>query len=81
VAVLATVTARSGQAPAEAAERFVYDHRNHGLLPMDGRFSLELQRACERARTKGAALGADFAFPDGHLQVVLELLPAAGSER
>ena len=55
VAVLATVTGREGEAPAEAGERFVYDHRNHGLLPMDGRFSLDLQRACERARAQAKA--------------------------
>ena len=79
VTVLATVTAQDGTTPAEAGERFVYDHHNHGLLPMDGRFSLDLQRGCERARAKGTTLGAEFAFPDGHLQVVLEPLPAAAT--
>jgi hypothetical protein len=77
VAVLATVVAREGEAPAEPGERFVYDHHNHGLLPMDGAFSLELHRACERSRAEARALSAGFSFAAGSLQVALEPLPAA----
>ena len=46
---------------------------------MDGAFSLELQRACERARAEGRALSAGFSFPAGSLQVALEPLPVAGA--
>ena len=77
--VLATVIAQAGDVPAAAGDRFVYDERNHGLLPMDGRFSLELQRACDRARAAGQPVWERFSQPGGSLQVGLEPWPAVPS--
>jgi len=70
--VLATVTAGAGD--CAAGDRFVYDERNHGLLPMDGKLSLELQRACDRARAAGRPLWERFELPGGSLRVALEPL-------
>jgi hypothetical protein len=74
--VLATVAAVAGGLPYAVGERFSYDERSHGMLPMDGRFSLELQRACLRARAAGQPIRERFSFPSGALELNLELLGA-----
>jgi hypothetical protein len=76
--VLATVAAVQGDLPYTVGERFSYDEHNHGMLPMDGRFSLELQRACLRARAAGRPVRERFSFPAGALELNLELLGPQG---
>jgi hypothetical protein len=73
--VLATVGTVEGAIPYAAGDRFAYDERNHGLLPMDGRFSLELQRGCLRARAAGASSWERLPLGDGALGMLLEPLP------
>jgi len=73
--VLVTVGLVEGNVPYAVGDRFVYDARNHGLLPMDGRFSLELQRACAQAREAGGPAWRRFDLPSGALGVALEPLP------
>jgi hypothetical protein len=75
--VLATVASVAGPVPYQVGERFVYDERNHGLLPMDGGFSLELQRGCIRTREAGRPLWERFEVPGGALELLLEPLAAA----
>jgi hypothetical protein len=70
--VLATVTAATGTAPCHPGERFVYDQRNHGLLPVDGRFSLELQRAALRARAAGTPGLERITVPGGEVEAALQ---------
>ena len=70
--VLATVGSVEGSIPYAVGDRFVYDERNHGLLPMEGRFSLELQRGCQRAREAGAPVWERFDVPGGSLGIGLE---------
>jgi hypothetical protein len=72
--VLATVGSVAGDIPYAVADRFAYDERHHGLLPMDGRFSLELQRACDAVRRDGAPAWRCFEWPSGRLGVGLEPL-------
>jgi len=74
--VLATVGSVAGDLPYGIGDHFVYDERNHGLLPMDAGFSLELQRACQRAREAGGPVWVDFPFPAGTLGLCLEPLAA-----
>ena len=74
--VLATVGSVAGDLPYGIGDHYVYDERNHGLLPMDAGFSLELQRACQRAREAGAPIWVDFPFPAGSLGLCLEPLAA-----
>jgi molybdenum cofactor cytidylyltransferase len=74
--VLATVGQVEGDLPYAVGDHFVYDQRNHGLLPMDGRFSLELQRACVRARAGGVPAWAPFQLAQGVLGLLLEPLVA-----
>ena len=76
--VLATVATVEGDLPYALGDRFVYDERNHGLRPMDGRFSLELQRGCQRAREAGEPAWERFDLPGGSLGVALEPLDFAG---
>jgi xanthine/CO dehydrogenase XdhC/CoxF family maturation factor len=73
--VLATVGAVEGDVPYALGDRFVYDERNHGLLPMDGRFSLDLQRGCEKVREAGQPAWKRFDLPGGSLGICLEPLP------
>jgi hypothetical protein len=75
--VLATVASVAGPVPYQVGDRFVYDERNHGLLPMDGGFSLELQRGCIRAREAGRPVLERFELPGGALELLLEPLAAA----
>jgi hypothetical protein len=75
LATVATVTGDAGFAHA-VGDRYVYDEHNHGLLPIDGTFSLELQRACIRTRASGGCGWERFELPGGVLEVALELLPA-----
>jgi len=75
--VLARVCKVEGDADYQLGECFGYDERNHGLLPRDGRFSLELQRACDRARQAGAPCWERFTVPGGALEVFLEPLTPA----
>ena len=75
--VLATVGAVEGDIAYALGDRFAYDERNHGLLPMDGRFSLDLQRGCQRAREAGEPLWERFDLPGGSLGVGLEPLACA----
>ncbi|MDR3669725.1 MAG: nucleotidyltransferase family protein [Holophaga sp.] len=74
--VLVTVGAVAGPVPYAPGDRFVFDERNHGLLPMDGRFSLELQRACIRARAAGVPVRERFQLAGGSLGILLEPLPS-----
>jgi hypothetical protein len=74
--VLATVAVVEGDLAYAVGDRFVYDERNHGLLPMDGRFSLELQRGCQRVREAGAPAWERFDLPGGALGIALEPLTA-----
>ena len=75
--VLATVGSVAGELPYRVGDRFVYDERNHGLLPMDGGFSLELQRGCIRAREAGQPVWERFPLQGGALELLLEPLSAA----
>ncbi len=74
--VLVTVGVVEGDLPYAVGDRFVYDERNHGLLPMDGRFSLELQRGCQRIREAGQPAWERFDLPGGALGIALEPLAA-----
>ena len=48
---LVTVLGTEGEVPFSLGDRFAYDDESHhGLLPFDGRLSIELGRACTRAR-------------------------------
>ena len=73
--VMATVGALEGDVPYALGDRFVYDERNHGLLPMDGRFSLDLQRGCEKVREAGQPAWKRFDLTGGSLGICLEPLP------
>lgn len=73
--VLVTVGGVEGGVPYAVGDRFVFDARNHGLLPMDRGFSLELQRACQAAREAGGPIWRRFELPGGALGVALESLP------
>ena len=86
--VLATVGRVSGDLAYAVGDRFAYDARHHGLLPMDGRFSLELQRACDAARASGGPAWRRFELPSGSLDMALEpfravpaVILAAGASR
>jgi len=70
--VLATVGEVEGGAPYALGDRFAYDERNHGLLPMDARLSLDLQRACQAVRETGQPAWRRFDLPCGALGVGLE---------
>ena len=72
--VLATVAAVAGALPYAVGDRYGYDDRDHGLLPMDGRFSLELHRACQRVRAATHPIRERFPFPGGSLELILEPL-------
>ncbi|GEM_PF-1379531 len=76
--VLATVGVVEGPVPYAVGDRFVYDERNHGLLPMDGRFSLDLQRGCQKVREAGQPRWQRFDLQGGSLGVCLEPLAFAG---
>ena len=72
--VLATVTRVEGEVPYALGDHFAYDERNHGLLPMDRAFSLQLQHAVEEARLAGTARLASLPVPGGSLGILLEPL-------
>lgn len=72
--VLALVARVEGGLPYAVGDRYGYDAHNHGLLPMDGRFSLELQRACQRAREAGRPIRERFPLPGGALELNLDPL-------
>jgi hypothetical protein len=72
--VLATVSAVEGDIPYALGDRFAYDERHHGLLPMDGRFSLELQRGCDQARQAAQPVWRRFELASGALGMALEPL-------
>jgi CTP:molybdopterin cytidylyltransferase MocA len=75
--VLVTVCALAGEVSFALGDHFAYDERNHGLLPMDGKVSLELQRLCEAARAEGIPVRVVLAVPGGSLELLLEpLVPA-----
>jgi CTP:molybdopterin cytidylyltransferase MocA len=75
--VLVTVCAVGGDVPFALGDHFAYDERNHGLLPMDGKVSLELQRLCEAARLDGVPCRRNLAVAGGRLEVLLEPLSPA----
>jgi hypothetical protein len=72
--VLATVGVVEGDIAYALGDRFAYDERNHGLLPMDGRFSLDLQRGCDKARAAGGPVWRRFDLTSGALGILLEPL-------
>jgi len=72
--VMATVGVVEGPVPYAVGDRFVYDERNHGLLPMDGRFSLDLQRGCQKVREAGQPRWRRFDLQGGSLGICLEPL-------
>lgn len=72
--VLATVGVVEADIPYALGDRFAYDEHHHGLLPMDGRFSLELQRGCEKARLAGGPVWRRFDLGSGALGILLEPL-------
>ena len=72
--VLVTVCALEGEVPFALGDHFAYDERNHGLLPMDGKISLEMQRLCEAAREGGANCRVSLTVPGGSLALLLEPL-------
>ena len=76
--VLATVGQVQGELPYALGDHFAYDERNHGLLPMDARLSLDLQRACEEVRTTARAAWVSLEVPGGRLDLLLEPLAPMG---
>jgi molybdenum cofactor cytidylyltransferase len=88
--VLATVVGVAGDLASAIGDRFAYDDRGHGLLPMSARVSLELHRACARAREAGIAARITLPLANGSLDLLLEplslppvpvVLLAAGASR
>lgn len=72
---LVTVLGTEGEIPYELGDRFAYDDESHhGLLPFDARLSIELGRACTRAREGGEAFREHFPVPGGALEVLVEAL-------
>ncbi|MCE1228461.1 MAG: XdhC family protein [Firmicutes bacterium] len=70
--VLATVVETQGSTGLSLGDRFAYDEKNHGLLPMDPAFSLDLGRFCDRVRDTGSLQQHRFTFPQGTATLVIE---------
>lgn len=72
--VLVTVAAVAGASAHGVGDRYAYDDRNHGLLPMDGALSLALHRACIRVREAGQPAWERVVVAGGSLDLLLEPL-------
>ncbi|MDP2877128.1 MAG: XdhC family protein [Holophaga sp.] len=71
---LATVVATKGEVAFALGDRFSYDDRNHGLLPMDPTLSIELGRVCIAAREDSSPRRQIFQVPGGEIDLLVEPL-------
>lgn len=71
---LATVVATRGEVAFTLGDRFSYDDRNHGLLPIDATLSIELGRACALVRESGKPIRQVFQVPGGDVDLLVEPL-------
>ena len=72
--VLVTVCAVAGEPEYGLGDHFAYDERNHGLLPMDRGFSLELQHEVEAVRLAREVRLLSLEVSGGRLELLLEPL-------
>ena len=75
--VLVTVCGVVGDPAYALGDHFAYDERNHGLLPMDRGFSLELQHEVEAVRLGREVRLLSLTVPGGALRLLLEPLTPA----
>lgn len=71
---LGTVVATTGAVAFAVGDRFSYDDRNHGLLPIDPQLSIELGRVCAQVREAGGPVRQHFQVPGGSVDLLVEPL-------
>lgn len=71
---LATVLAVRGPVELALGDRFAYDDRNHGLLPIDPQLSVELGRLCAQVREEGGTRRQVFVLKGGEAEILVEAL-------